>query len=162
LKQVFSILFVCSGNTCRSPMAEALMKAELAARGLAGVRVASAGVSADGSSVTTRSALAALAELGVKARSRKSRPLAERDLAEADLVLTMTDLQKQRIALDYPWARAKTFVVPEFSGSRRAEISDPIGGADREYVRCALALRAEARKIVPKLGGILRKRRDAR
>ena len=64
----------------------------------------------------------------------------------------MTDLQKQRIALDHPRARAKTFVIPEFSGSRRDEISDPIGGSDREYVACALALRAEARKMVPRTG----------
>jgi protein-tyrosine-phosphatase len=162
VKKVFSILFVCSGNTCRSPMAEAVMRAELEARGLDRVKVASAGLTADGTSATTASALAALGRMGVKARSRRSRLLAEDDLARADLVLTMTDLQKQQIVLEHPWALAKTFVMPEFSGSRRPEISDPIGGSEREYLDCALALRAEARKMVPGIRRILQKRRSER
>ena len=141
-------------------MAEALMRAELEARGLDGVKVSSAGIAADGTSATTASALAVLAKLGVKARSRRSRLLAEGDLAAADLVLTMTDLQKQRIALEHPWALAKTFVMPEFSGSRRAEISDPIGGLEREYLDCALALRAEAKRMVPGIRRILRRRSE--
>ena len=161
-KKDFSILVVCSGNTCRSPMAEAILRSELRRAGIAGVKVSSAGLDAEGTAQTAVHAVGALGMLGIRARPKKATPLGRETVDEADLILAMTGDQKERLAKMWPDSEGKTVVMSEFSGSSGGEIADPIGGPLEAYIECAARLLTEANLVVPRVGTILKQRRSAR
>ncbi|HVP57435.1 MAG TPA: low molecular weight protein arginine phosphatase [bacterium] len=166
MKPTFSVLFVCSGNTCRSPMAEAILKAELAAgrraAEFAGVRVVSAGLDVIPGDKVSREAVRAVKLLGLTMARRGARRLADDRVSSADLVLTMTPSQRERIIAQWPGAEEKTFVLSEFSGSDRGGIEDPLGGSDRVYSDCARRLASEIKRLLPRLSRRLRERRAHR
>jgi protein-tyrosine phosphatase len=151
MKKRYYVLFVCSGNTCRSPLAEALMKKSIGERGITGVSVSSAGVSAaDGLSAAENSRLVAR-ELGAALGGFRSSPVTARKVAVADLILTMESKHRERILDRWPGAAGKVHVITEYSGGRRRGISDPVGRPLGAYRECGLALRDEIDRIVPKL-----------
>ena len=115
------ILFVCTGNTCRSPMAELICKKLLRERGVRTVRVSSAGLAAEPGGRISENAAKALAELGIRSARFRSRPLTEKLLAESNLVVTMTSAHKRALA-EFP----RVFAVGEFSGE--GDVPDPYGG----------------------------------
>jgi protein-tyrosine-phosphatase len=158
LKRTFSILFVCTGNTCRSPLAETVMKAELAREGATNIMVSSAGTDVRTGDTTSRNALAAARVMGLRLQRRKARPLTRTRVARADIILAMTESQKGKTVVRWPEAEGKVFVIPEFSGSGREEIRDPMGGPERLYIDCVRALQAEIRKMMPRLRQILKQR----
>lgn len=84
-----SILFVCTGNTCRSPMAAALMRRALDKRGRSDIIVESAGLAADGSPASGN-AVAAMAEQGVDLSAHRSRPATPALLRQADILAVMS------------------------------------------------------------------------
>ena len=96
------IIFVCTGNTCRSPMAEILLKKELELRGWKGVTVSSAGVSAKrGDSINPKSAQV-LAEKGLDGTGFRSTKLNDRMLRDAYAIVCMTERQREYL-LDARW-----------------------------------------------------------
>ncbi|MBL9138883.1 MAG: ribose 5-phosphate isomerase B [Verrucomicrobiales bacterium] len=133
-----TILFVCTGNICRSPMAEGLFR-HLTARMAGKYRAISAGVGAvDGMPPSTH-AVQALRELGVDISKQRSRALTADMVRQADLIFGMTHGHAHAVTLMYPAAAEKTFVLREFDDTLddfEKDIGDPIGGSYQVYLRC--------------------------
>lgn len=115
-----NILIVCVGNICRSPLAEAMLKQHLTAKGK---QVSSAGLQAmvaqGADAHTTELATAA----GIDLSNHKARQLTREMLAEADLILTMEQRHLEDISKMAPQARGKTMLLGRWLNNR--EIPDP-------------------------------------
>ncbi|MFE5324175.1 low molecular weight protein arginine phosphatase [Paenibacillus sp. NPDC056579] len=107
------ILFVCTGNTCRSPMAEGLMRRLLAEHQLPHIEVRSAGVSAMDGAPVSRHAAAILKETGSDC-SMSSSTLSRSLIEWADIVLTMTSGHKQHAIGRYPEFIDKIYTLKEY------------------------------------------------
>ena len=132
-----TVLFVCTGNVCRSPMAEGLFKH--AVRGRGAFRVLSAGVGAVDGQPASEFAVRALREIGIDIYSHRSRHLTADVVAQADYIFGMTHSHVDAIMLLYPQAAEKTFLLREFDETLDAfenDISDPIGGSYEVYRNC--------------------------
>jgi protein-tyrosine-phosphatase len=151
LKKRFSILFVCTGNTCRSPLAEAITKAEIRRRAIKNLNVSSAGTGAVGGLRASDNAKKVARRLGLSLARFRARPLTRARVRRADLILTMNLLQKEEVTNRWPDVAGKVFVISEFSGSSRRQISDPVGGTESVYLRCARALSDEVRRMLPRI-----------
>lgn len=139
------VLFVCTGNTCRSPMAEALFRKVVADRigcgpdeiDQRGVVVTSAGLAAWAGGPASSGALEAVAELGADLRGHSSQPLTESLVRQADVILTMTASHRAALLAQFPEAGDR---VAMLSPDRR-DVIDPIGGSLDTYRSCARQIR---------------------
>ena len=131
-----TILFICTGNVCRSPMAEGLFRK---AAGDNGVRVLSAGLGAIDGQPPTPHSVTAMRELGIDISSQRSRALTAELVREADYIFGMTHGHVDTIGLLYPAAAEKTFLLREFDDAAppyEKDIPDPIGCPYDVYVHC--------------------------
>ena len=128
-----TILFVCTGNVCRSPMAEGLMRDLLRERN--DITVISAGVSASKGAPASQPAVAALSELGIDIRRFRSQPVTEKLLDQCTHVFTMTRDHKRIIDLLFPEYGEKIRLLGEFSRGG-GDVPDPIGQGLPTYKRC--------------------------
>ena len=155
-KQPSYILFVCDANTCRSPMAEAMLKRMLAdSEGRAGgIKVSSAGIAPrarDGSDITL-DVKWLLKEEGITVENFRSRDLKRHQelLVEADLVLTMSREQKERVR-QLPEANGKgIYTLKEFVGEA-GDIADPFNGGDEAYAPCRDEIKRCLQKLITRL-----------
>jgi len=133
---VFQILIVCTGNTCRSPMAEALLKHKVQSGNLADqILVLSAGTFA-GSGAASHNASQVMRTQGLSLDEHTPRQLSPDFIQAADLILTMTQSHKQIVLSMKPEAKGKTFTFSEFAG-QTGDIIDPFGGSEALYASCA-------------------------
>ena len=123
------ILFVCTGNTCRSPMAEGLFREMLKEENISSVEeISSAGINAIPHQLASLNSIEAIGEKGVDLEAHKSQMLTL-DLVESfDLILTMTESHKKTILALVPWLDEKVFTLKEYVG-QDGDISDPFGGS---------------------------------
>ncbi len=132
-----TILFVCTGNVCRSPMAEGLFRH--AARGRGEYRVLSAGLGAVEGQPPSPYAIQAVKELGIDISGLRSRLLSPGLVQQANYVFGMTHSHINTVMLLYPQAAEKTFLLREFDETLdlfEKDISDPIGGSYEVYLNC--------------------------
>ena len=121
-----TILCVCTGNICRSPMAEELLRHRLGLH--APWVVKSAGVAAPSGMPASDEAVQALAEWKLDLTGHRSKPLSPRLVDEAALIVVMTATHAQAVVSRFPEARGKVRLLTSFGASRQPEgIPDPIG-----------------------------------
>ena len=154
----FRLVLLCTGNTCRSPMAAAAFREELGAD--AGrVEVLSAGIAAwDGQSASAGASEAA-ARAGLDLSAHRSRRPSGELLRGADLVLVM-EREHARAAETLGADPGRTHVLSEWPepGEPEFSVSDPFGGSLEAYEECLSRIRRHVRRIVPHVRGLLRSR----
>ncbi|MGO8699613.1 MAG: ribose 5-phosphate isomerase B [Limisphaerales bacterium] len=132
-----TVLFVCTGNICRSPMAEGLFR--YATQGRTDCRAISAGVGAMEGQPPSPHAVRALKDLGIDISHQRSRMLTADLVEQADYIFGMTHSHVDSVNLLFPQAAEKTFLLREFDETLdefEKDISDPIGGSFETYAYC--------------------------
>lgn len=124
------IVFVCTGNVCRSPMAEYMLRAGLGAE--SDWTVASAGLAAGVGMTASLPAVRTLAEEGIDLTPHRSRPLDRNLVDAATVIVVMTGGHRRQVARSFPDAMDRVFLLGSF-GSGNGDIPDPIGLADEAY-----------------------------
>lgn len=153
-KDRLHILFVCRGNTCRSPMAEGLLKKLSAEEQPGKITVRSAGIGAENSMRATLYAVETMRERGIDIAQHRTRPVTQELLDWADVVLVMTDLQLDELLEKFPDTRGKATMITAFPDGNVAEsdnIIDPAGGDQEIYKKTADHLEHEIRRLFPTL-----------
>ena len=159
------ILFVCAGNTCRSPMAEGFLRSQLENEpSLSGqFSVASAGISAcEGDDASREAKILMQSDWGLDISGHRSTALSDEHIEDSCLILTMTRSQKDYIISSYPDAVDKTFTLKEFVDEKyllpflvqydySMDIPDPYGRSLRYYNQCANEIRQAIAGLVEKL-----------
>lgn len=137
------ILFVCSGNTCRSPMAELIAREIVKSRGLDKViKVESQGFYGPAGEMITSGAKHALKELGIRAGNKKSKLFDKSKAKKYKLIITMTNSLKSQINLP------NCFSMADFTGQ---EVLDPYGQSDEVYFACAKQIKASVEAIFKRI-----------
>lgn len=138
------LVFVCTGNTCRSPMAEIIMKNKLKYAGITDIRVTSAGLSATDGEKMSKNSAKALRELGYKPTSFKSKMLTSELLDKASMVLCMTSTHKS-----YLQGFSNVYTIAEVTGLN--DILDPYGGSLSTYIKTSHQLEDACNIILEKI-----------
>ena len=131
------ILFVCTGNTCRSPMAATLLQHKIkSVTGEAFFSVDSAGLAAWAGQVASPEAVLTMTERGFSLTDHRAKQIDARQIATSNLVLTMTRSHKESLLHHFPATRDKIFTLAEYAGAE-IDVADPIGGTLQAYRICA-------------------------
>jgi RpiB/LacA/LacB family sugar-phosphate isomerase len=144
-----SLLFVCTGNTCRSPMAEGI--ARLVLEGRPGWKVASAGVGAINGQAASTHAVTAMRQLGRDISGHRSQMLTAQLVREADYIFALTQSHAEGILYYHPEAAEKLFLLREFDDSVESfdkDIADPIGGPLPGYIETRNQIEAGVRTAI--------------
>jgi protein-tyrosine phosphatase len=144
------VLFVCTANICRSPVAAGLLQSMLDARDAADWEVASAGTWAAQTRGASQFSIDVMGDRGIDIRTHQSRMVTEEMLERADLVLCMESGHVEALRAEFPRQADKIFLLTEMVGLRYS-ISDPYGQPREEYERMAEAVESLLNQGLPQI-----------
>jgi protein-tyrosine-phosphatase len=146
------VLFVCTGNLCRSPMAEVLFE-DIASKD---PRLCATGIEADSAGTdpafdnATAEAVEAMRGYGLDLSAHRSKPVSDRLVEWADLILVMEPWQQMHVASMFPAAKGKTHLLTEYAGGRGI-VADPYGSGIEVYAESAALLHSLLLKVADRL-----------
>ena len=145
------VLFICTGNVCRSPMAEGLLRHMAGDR----VKVASAGLGAGHGQPPSAHAIEVLRKEGIDIADIRSQPVSAHLLQQADYIFTMTRDHLDMLLLLFPEMASKTRLLrfEEAAKGRRADVTDPIGGTRATYESCKADIQRAMSHVIPLVTG---------
>lgn len=150
----FHILMVCTGNTCRSPMAEGIARALAKEKEVNDLKFSSAGIMAGDGAPATDYAVAVAAHWNIDLSGHKSRHLTRKLIEQADLILAMAPEHVDRVIEIDRSAGSKTFLIkgfPQPFDRSQGMIDDPIGLGLEYYNQAFLELDEVLRRVFPSI-----------
>lgn len=146
-----SVVFICTGNICRSPMAEAILRKEWGEKKRDNLIVSSMGIHGLDQQQPSQFAINVCKENDIDISSHRSRSLVIPELESADLVFSMELFHKEFIKLFFPKFNDKSFLLgawPE-KKNRKSNIKDPMGGSLRTYKQVYKIIAGHIERIIP-------------
>jgi protein-tyrosine phosphatase len=154
-RPIANVLFVCTGNICRSPFAEGLFNKLAAEKQLAGIKGDSAGLLSLPGNEATYQAQRVAAEHGVDLTHHKAKSVSQKLVARSDLILVMEKSHEEALLEALPEASGKVLLLRHFAryGARRRGIADPYGLAHDAYRFCFLDIQDPVSSLIQYLSG---------
>lgn len=146
-----NILFVCTGNSCRSILASAVLKKELKEKKKTGILVVSAGTMALEGMPPSQDTIGVLKEAGIETDEYRTKKLTPEMLKEADLILAMEKIHIDYILEHNLQLKHKTFSFLKFAFGSEDEMQDPIGKSIDEYRKAFFLIKEAIREIIKKV-----------
>ncbi len=147
------MMFICTGNICRSAMAHWLMKKKIEEKNIPNVEIYSSGIFAMPGDVSTEEAIEVMEEYGVDLKQHRATLTRNSNIQEMEIILCMTNSHKQNLIQMYPELKNKIFTLKEYVGITKdgAEIKDPWGYDIVTYRFCAAEIDACLEKLTEKI-----------
>jgi protein-tyrosine-phosphatase len=150
-------LFVCTGNSCRSVMAAAVMNHVLSSAGVRTITIESAGVFAIEGMRATQETVQALGEIGIACGEHRARRITEEIVSRADLIFVMERFQGEEIARRFPNAASRIHLLKAYGLAPHEvegdpNIPDPIGKPLEVYEVCLSQIRSAVERVCRALG----------